>query len=394
MQEPVIVAACRTPIGRFQGAYNELSAPQLGAIVVREAIQRAHLEPKDIEEVILGNVLTAGLGQNPARQAMLAAGLPDTVPAFTLNKVCGSSLKAAMLAAQSIKAGDQKILVAGGQESMTNAPYLLPKARSGYKMGNGETIDSMIHDGLWDVYNKFHMGVTGEIVAQRYDVKREDADKLSVESHLKAAKATADGKFRDEIVPVEIADPKTKTKVAVDKDEGIRPASSIDALAKLKPVFRPDGMVTAGNSSQISDGASAVVLMARAEADQRGIKPLARILGYDSSATKPEWVMEAPIPSVRTLLKKTGTSIDDIDLFEHNEAFATASCAVRSQLHVRPERFNVHGGAVALGHPIGASGTRVLTTLLYALKDQKKTRGVATLCLGGGGAVSMMVERV
>lgn len=394
MDEPVIVAACRTPIGRFQGAFNDLSAPQLGAIAVREAVRRAHLQGSDVDEVIMGNVLTAGLGQNPARQALLGAGIPDTVPAFTVNKVCGSSLKAVMLAAQAIKAGDASIIVAGGQESMTNAPYVLPKARTGYRMGNGEIVDTMVHDGLWDVYNRFHMGVTGEIVAQRYHVGRRDADQLALESHAKAAQATAAGKFKAEIVPVEVSDPKTRSKVLVDKDEGIRPGGTLESLGKLKPVFQSDGMVTAGNSSQISDGASATVVMARKVAEKRGIKPLARIVAYDASATKPEWVMEAPIPSVRSLFKKTNTTIDRVDLFEHNEAFATASCAVRSQLQVPPEKFNVHGGAVALGHPIGASGTRVLTTLLYALQDRQKTTGVATLCLGGGSAVSMMVERV
>lgn len=394
MDEPVIVAACRTPIGRFQGAFSDLSAPQLGSVAIKEALKRAGLEGKDVDEVIMGNVITAGIGQNPARQAMLAAGMPDSVPAFTVNKVCGSSLKAVMLAAQAIKAGDASIIVAGGQESMTNAPYLLPKARSGYRLGNGELVDSMIHDGLWDVYNRFHMGVTGEIVATRYNVSRRDADQLALESHAKAAQATAAGKFKAEIVPVEVADPKTRSSVSVDKDEGIRPGGTLESLGKLKPVFQPDGMVTAGNSSQLSDGASATVIMARKVAEKRGIKPLARIVAYDASATKPEWVMEAPIPSVRSLFKKTNSSIDKVDLFEHNEAFATASCAVRSELHVPPDRFNVHGGAVALGHPIGASGTRVLTTLLYALKDRQKSMGVATLCLGGGSAVSMMVERI
>lgn len=393
VDEAVIVAACRTPIGRFQGGLAGHSAPQLGAIAIREALHRAHLEGQDVQDVIMGNVITAGLGQNPARQALIYAGLPVEVPGFTVNKVCGSSLKAVMLAAQAIKAGDAQIVVAGGQESMTNAPHLLPKARSGYRLGSGELLDAMIHDGLWDVYNRFHMGVTGEIVAQRYKVSRHDADQLSLESHRKAAKATDDGKFREEIVPVETVDPRTSEKSVVSQDEGIRRDSSPEGLAKLKPVFQRDGVVTAGNSSQISDGASATVVMSRKEADRRGLKPLARIVGYDASATKPEWVMEAPIPSVRNLFKKLGKGIDDVDLLEHNEAFATASCAVRAQLKVPPEKFNVHGGAVALGHPIGASGSRVLTTLLYALKHYGKQRGVATLCLGGGSAVSMLVER-
>jgi acetyl-CoA C-acetyltransferase len=394
MDEAVIVSACRTPIGRFQGALADHTAPQLGAIAIKDALRRAGLQGGDAQEVIMGNVLTAGVGQNPARQALIGAGMPDSVPAFTVNKVCGSSLKAVMLAAQSIKAGDASIVLAGGQESMTNAPYLLPKARTGYRLGNGEIIDSLVHDGLWDVYNKFHMGVTGEIVAQRYHVTRQDADRLAVESHERAAKATAEGKFKAEMVPVEIFDPKTKQKVLVDKDEGIRAGGTVESLGKLKPVFQGDGLVTAGNSSQISDGASATIIMSRKEADRRGIKPLARIVVYDAAATKPEWVMEAPIPSVRSLFKKTNTTIDQVDLFEHNEAFASASCAVKSQLHVPSEKFNVNGGAVALGHPIGASGARVLTTLLYAMHDRKKDRGVATLCLGGGSAVSMMVERI
>lgn len=393
MDEAVIVAACRTPIGRFQGGLSGHSAPQLGAIAIREALRRAHVEGKDVQDVIMGNVITAGLGQNPARQAMIYAGLPVEVPAFTVNKVCGSSLKAIMLAAQAIRADDAQIVVAGGQESMTNAPHLLPKARTGYRLGSGELLDSMIHDGLWDIYNRFHMGVTGEIVAQRYKVSRHDADQLSLESHRKAAKATDDGKFREEIVPVETVDPRTSGKSVVSQDEGIRRDSSPEGLAKLKPAFQRDGVVTAGNSSQISDGASATVVMSRKEAERRGLEPLGRIVGYDASATKPEWVMEAPIPSVRNLFKKLGKGIDDVDLFEHNEAFATASCAVRAQLKVPPERFNVHGGAVALGHPIGASGSRVLTTLLYALKHYGKQRGVVTLCLGGGSAVSMFVER-
>ncbi|HLE48363.1 MAG TPA: thiolase family protein [Candidatus Thermoplasmatota archaeon] len=394
MDEAVIVAACRTPIGKFQGALSDFSAPQLGAVAIKEALKRAHVDGKDLNEVIMGNVITAGIGQNPARQAMIYAGVPVEVPAFSVNKVCGSSLKAVMLAAQAIKAGDATVILAGGRESMTNAPYLLPKARAGLRLGNAEMVDSLIHDGLWDVYNKFHMGVTGEIVAKRHDVRREDADKLALESHKKAQQATDQGKFKAEMAPVEVIDPKTKQKSLIDKDEGIRPQTTLESLVKLKPVFQADGMVTAGNSSQISDGGSAVVVMSRKEADRRGLKPLARILGYDATATKPEWVMEAPIPSVQNLFKKTHTGIDQVDLFEHNEAFATASCAVRSQLHVPPEKFNVHGGAVALGHPIGASGTRVLTTLLYALHDRKKNRGVATLCLGGGSAVSMLVERV
>lgn len=390
--QAVIVSACRTPIGKFQGSLAEFTAPQLGSLVITEALRRATISLGDVEEVLMGNVLTAGAGQNPARQAALGAGLPVEVPAFTINKVCGSGLKSIMLAAQAIRAGDAKILVAGGQESMTNAPYLLTRARGGYRLGNAEIVDSMIHDGLLDVYSSAHMGVTGETVAKRYKVSRREADELSVQSHQRAARATDEGKFAKEIVSVSVKRRDGST-FTFSKDEGIRPDSTAEALAKLRPAFAPDGVVTAGNSSQISDGASATVIMESQEAERRGLKPLARIIGYDSSAVKPEWVMEAPIPSVRNLFTKTNSRIEDVDLFEHNEAFATASCAVRAQLHVPNEKFNRHGGAVALGHPIGASGARVLTTLVFGLHTYGKRRGVATLCLGGGGAVSMLVER-
>lgn len=391
MDEAVIVAACRTPIGKFQGGLKSFTAPQLGSIALKEALHRAHLQPAEVDEVVMGNVLTAGVGQNPARQAALGAGLPVEVPAVTINKVCGSSLKAAMLGTQAIKAGDAQIVVAGGQESMTNAPFLLPKARDGYRLGDGTLVDGLIHDGLLDIYSRVHMGNTGETVAQRYHVTREMADRFSERSHRLAQEATTEGKFKEEIVSVPVTHRDGATTF-VTQDEGIR-ATSTDALAKLKPAFQPGGIVTAGNSSQISDGASAVVLMATAEAKRRGLSPLARVAGYHTAGVKPEWVMEAPIPGVRGLLAKTGHKIDDVDLVEHNEAFASASCAVRAQLQIPEERFNIHGGAVALGHPIGASGTRVLTTLLYALRQTGKSRGVATLCLGGGNAVSMMVER-
>lgn len=390
--EVVIVSACRTPIGKAKKSLASFRAPALGSIVLREAVARAHLKPGDVDEVIMGNVITAGLGQNPARQAAIGAGIPVEVPAFTVNKVCGSSLKAVMLAAQAIRAGDAKTILAGGQESMTNAPFLDPTTRAGLRIGKGERIDSMGHDGLWDHFNDYHMGATGEIVAQRYKVSREDADRLSLRSHERALAATREGKFAKEIVPVPAPQADGSTRMLTE-DEGIRPDTSLAALAKLAASFQPGGLVTAGNSSQISDGASATVIMDAREAQRRGLKPLGRIIAYDSSAVKPEWVMEAPIPSVRNLLKKTGHTIDDVDLFEHNEAFASASCAVRAQLRVPDDRFNVHGGAVALGHPIGASGARVLTTLLYALDTYGKSRGVATLCLGGGGGVSMMVER-
>ncbi|MHB1261046.1 MAG: acetyl-CoA C-acetyltransferase [Thermoplasmatota archaeon] len=386
----VIVAGCRTPIGKFQGALSSLKATELGAIAVREAVHRAGLKPEQVEEVILGNVLQAGLGQNPARAAALGAGIPDAVPSFTVNKVCGSALKAVMLAAQAIKAGDRKVVVAGGMESMTNAPHLLMGSRS-IRLGDTKLVDSMIHDGLWDHYNGFHMGETGEIVAQRFHVSRSDADKLSARSHQRAAAAQKAGRFKDEIVAVPVPQRKGPP-LMVTEDEGIRADSDEAGLARLKPSFRPDGQVTAGNASQISDGAAAVVVVAKSFAVEHKLPILAEIEGYDASGTKPEWVMEAPIASVRNLLKATGKAAADLDLLEHNEAFASASCAVQKELGIPDDRFNVNGGAVALGHPIGASGTRVLLTLAHELKRRGGGRGVATLCLGGGNAVSMMVK--
>ena len=382
-----IVGAVRTAIGKFNGTLSETSATNLGAFAVSEAIKRAGVDKKDIEEVIMGNVISAGLGQNPARQASLWAGVPEGVPCLTINKVCGSGMKSVMLAAQAIKAQDSSLIVAGGMENMTLAPYLLKRARNGYRLGNGEIIDAMVHDGLWDIYNNFHMGMTGEIIAEKFKVTRKDADELSFLSHKKSIKAQENGLFKDEIVPIDI-----KGKI-FDRDEGPRPDTTIEKLGTLKPVFKKDGVVTAGNASQISDGASAVVVASKDKVSELGLKPLARIVDYTTSGLAPELVMEAPIPAVRKLLAKTGLSINDIDLFEHNEAFATASCAVKKELMVPDDRFNVHGGAVALGHPIGCSGARVLVTLMYALKAYGKKRGLATLCLGGGNAVAMVIER-
>lgn len=367
-----------------------MTATELGSIVVREAVSRSGVAPDQVEEVVLGNVLQAGLGQNPARAAALGAGLPDSIPAFTVNKVCGSALKAVMLAAQAIKAGDRQVMVAGGMESMSNAPHLLMGSRQGLRLGDGKLVDHMIHDGLWDHYNGFHMGETGEIVAERHDVTREDSDALSAASHQKAAAAWENGEFQDEVVPVTIKSRKGET--IVGRDEGIRADTTAEGISGMRPVFRSDGQVTAANASQLSDGASAVVITSHGFATQHGLTILAEIEAYDASGTKPEWVMEAPIVSVRNLLKQTGLQIGDIDLFEHNEAFASASCAVVKGLGIPEEKFNVHGGAVALGHPIGASGARVLTTLLYALKQRGGGRGLATLCLGGGNAVSMTIK--
>ena len=389
MKNVVIVSGVRTPIGRFQGGLTTLSACQLGSIVLQEALKRAGLNT--VDEVIMGNVVSAGLGQNPARQAAIGAGVPVEVPSFTLNKVCGSGLKAVMLAAQAIKVGEAEVVAAGGMESMTNAPYMLFKARSGYRLGDGKLVDGMVHDGLWDVYNDFHMGLTGEIIAEKYDITREDADAFAFESHQKAMKAQENGKLKEEIIPVTVET--RKKSFTVENDEGPRKDTSLEVLSKLRPVFKKDGVVTAGNASQISDGASAVVVMSEEKAKELGLEPLATIVDYCASGVKPELVMEAPIPCVRELFSKTGMTINDVDLFEHNEAFATASCAVKKELKVPGEIFNVHGGAVALGHPIGCSGARVLVTLMYAMKDRDAHRGVATLCLGGGNAVGIMIER-
>ncbi|RLF42223.1 MAG: acetyl-CoA C-acyltransferase [Thermoplasmata archaeon] len=392
MEEVVIVAGVRTPQGKFGGALKDFSAPQLGGIVIREAVRRAGIKPSDVDEVIMGNVVSAGLGQNVARQAAIQAGIPYEVGALHVDKVCGSSLKAVILAAQAIKAGDASCIVAGGMESMTNAPYILDKARFGYRLFDGKIIDAMVHDGLWDVYNDFHMGITGEIIAEKYDIIREDCDEFSAWSHQKAAKATENGWFKDEIIPIDIPQKKGEP-IVFDKDEGIRPDTTKEKLGKLKPFFKEDGIITAGNASQITDGAAAVVVMSKEKASDLGLKPLGNIIDYVTSGVKPEYVMEAPIPGVKKLLEKTGYTIDDIDLVEHNEAFSSASVAVMKELGIPKEKFNVHGGAVALGHPIGASGARILVTLLYAMKRYKKHRGLATICLGGGNAVNMIVER-
>jgi len=392
MNEVVIVSGVRTAQGKFAGALKDFSAPQLGGMVIREAVKRAGIKPNEVDEVIMGNVVSAGLGQNVARQAAIAAGLPYEIGAFHVDKVCGSGLKAVVLAAQAIKCGDADVIVAGGMESMTNCPYLLDKARFGYRLFNGKLIDAMVNDGLWDVYNDFHMGMTGEIIAEKYNITREDCDKFALWSHHKAAEATENGKFKEEILPVEVKQ-KKGDPIIFDKDEGIRKDTSLEKLAKLPPFFKENGVVTAGNASQITDGAAAVVVMSKEKAKEKGVEPIVTIKGYNTSGVKPEYVMEAPIPGVKNLLKKMKLSIDDIDLFEHNEAFSSASVAVMRELDVPRDIFNVHGGAVALGHPIGCSGSRILVTLMYALQQYDKTRGLATVCLGGGNAVSMVVER-
>src|SRR5437899_11149746 len=384
----VIISGVRTPIGKFQGSLSDFSAPQLGAIVVREAVKRANVDPKQVDECIMGNVVQAGLGQNPARQAAIFGGLPPEVGAMTINKVCGSGLQAVMFASDMIKAGSAEVLLAGGMESMSRAPYLVKEARWGIGINNVPFIDAMVSDGLWDAYNQFHMGITGEIVAERFHVTREDMDRFALESQRRAASATQEGRFKEQIVPVEVPG-----AGRVEVDEGIRTDTSLEKLARLPPVFREGGQVTAGNASQLSDGAAAMVAMSEEAAERHGVKPLARVVAYNTVGVKPESVMEAPIPGVRKLLKKTGFSVDDIDLFEHNEAYAAASLVVMRELGIPHEKFNVNGGAVALGHPIGCSGARVLTTLIYAMKDRGAKRGLATLCLGGGNAVSMIIER-
>ena len=389
----VIVSACRTPVGKFQGGLSPLKAGPLGGIVVKEAIARAGIQPKDVEECIMGNVLQAGVGQNPARQAARAGGLPDEIGSFTVNKVCGSGLKSVMLAAQAIKAGDHEVIVAGGMESMSNAPYLLPGARAGYRLGNGVLVDAMINDGLWDVYNDFHMGVAAELIAEKYKVTREDQDKFAYESHKKAILAIESGKFKAEIVPVQIPQKKGAALV-VDTDEGPRKDTEIAKLAALKPAFKTDGTVTAGNAPSVNDGASALVVMSEERAKKMGVKPMARIVGYATGGTAPEWLFYAPVVAVQKLMKQMSVTIDHWDLIEANEAFSAQALVDGRELEWDWKRVNVNGGAVALGHPIGASGARVLTTLLYAMKEQKAKTGMATLCLGGGNAVAMAVEAI
>jgi acetyl-CoA C-acetyltransferase len=393
MRQPVIISATRTAIGRFQGALKPFTAPQLGSIVVREAVKRAKLDPAQIDEVIMGCVLQAGLGQNPARQAALGAGIPDRVAALTVNKVCGSGLKAVMLAAQSVALGDNEIIVAGGMESMSNAPYLLTKARDGYRLGDGEIIDSMVRDGLWCAFDNWHMGETGEVVTEKYRISRERQDQYALGSHRKAVAAIKSGRFKDEITPVEIPQRKGAS-LMFNADEGPREDSSIEALAKLKPAFRPNGAVTAGNASTINDGAAAVVVTSEEIARKLGRPPLVRIVAQATSGVEPKLVMMAPVEAVRKVVAKAEWDLKSVDLFELNEAFSSQSVALIEELELDPEKVNVNGGAVALGHPIGASGARVLVTLIHEMIKRRAGRGVASLCLGGGNAVALAIERV
>jgi acetyl-CoA C-acetyltransferase len=391
MNEAVIVSAVRTPTGKFLGGLKDLPATALGALVVREAVRRAGIDPGQVEECIMGNVLSAGVGQAPARQAALRGGLSDQVAALTVNKVCGSGLKAVMLAAQGIATGDIDIAVAGGMESMSNAPYLLPKAREGLRMGHGEVLDSMIVDGLWCSFEQCHMGNAGEVVATEYQIGRGQQDEYAVESHRKAAEATSRGYFADELIPVEV--PQRKGTVVIDRDESIRADTTIEALGALRPAFQKGGTVTAGNAPPVSDGAAALVVMSASRAAELGLTPMARIVGQATSGLNPKYLLMTPVEAVRRVADKVKWNLADVDLFELNEAFSVQAVAVLKTLGIDPRKVNVHGGAVALGHPIGASGARILTTLLYAMKRREASRGIATLCLGGGNGVALAVER-
>jgi acetyl-CoA C-acetyltransferase len=393
-QDVDILSGVRTPIGKFQGALSDFTAPQLGALVVREAVKRANVDPKLVDECIMGNVVSAGIGQNPARQAALYGGLPAEVGAMTINKVCGSGLKAVALAAQAIQTGESSVVVAGGMESMTNAPYLLPQARKGYRLGNAQIVDSMVHDGLWDVFNDYHMGITGENVAEKYGITREEQDEFAVSSHRKATSASKECRFKSQIVPVEIpAKKKGAAPTILEKDEGPREDTTMEVLRMLKPAFKKDGTVTAGNAPGVNDGAAAVLVTGAVTAKELGAKPMVRIVAQAYSGIDPKWVMMAPVGAVRSLWEKTGWKNEDVDLYELNEAFSVQALGVIRELGLDMNRVNVNGGAVALGHPIGASGARVLVTLIHEMIRRDVRRGIAALCLGGGNAVAMAVER-
>jgi acetyl-CoA C-acetyltransferase len=391
MEDAVIVSAVRTPVGTMGGVYVDVPAPRLGAIAVEEAIRRAGIDGSTVDEVLMGNVLQAGLGQNPARQASLGAGLDTSIPTMTVNKVCGSGLKTVALAAQAIRAGDAEVIVAGGMENMSRAPYLIENARYGYRLGNGELVDVMIRDGLWCAFDNCHMGITAENVAGEYEVSREDQDAFAAASQRKAGEAMTSGRFKDEIVPVPVQ--RKKETVLVDTDEHPRPDSTADVLAKLRPAFAKDGSVTAGNASGINDGAAAVVVMSAARAKELGLQPLARVRSYAAAGVEPRVMGIGPIPASRKAMERAGVSVKDIDLFELNEAFAAQSVAVGRELAVPEDKLNVNGGAIALGHPIGASGTRILVTLLHEMRKRDAQLGLAGMCIGGGQGIAMVVER-
>jgi len=394
LEDVVIISACRTPVGKFQGSLSDFSATQLGSIAVREAVKRANVDPKLVDECIMGNVVSAGLGQNPARQAALLGGLPDEVGAMTINKVCGSGLKAVALAAQAIQTGNSSIVVAGGMESMTNAPYLLPQARKGYRLGNAQIVDAMIQDGLWDSYNNYHMGMTGENVAEKYSITREEQDEFALNSHRKAIAAMKECRLKSQIVPVEIPPKKKGGAPGIfDKDESPREDTTIEILRSLKPAFKKDGTVTAGNAPGVNDGAAAVVVTSATKAKDLQAKPMVRIVAQATSGIAPAWVMMAPVSAIRKIWEKTGWKNQDVDLYELNEAFSVQALGVMRELNLDPAKVNVNGGAVAIGHPIGASGARILVTLIYEMIRRDVHRGIAALCLGGGNAVAMAVER-
>ena len=392
MEDVVIVSACRTPVGSFRGSLSSLPAPRLGAVVVREAVRRAGIRAEDVDEVIMGNVLSAGVGQAPARQAAIFGGLPTSVECMTINKVCGSGLKAVMLAAQAIRLGDARVIVAGGMESMSNAPYLLERAREGYRMGNGELVDGMIKDGLLDVYNGYHMGNAAELCAKECQVPRAEQDEYAILSYTRAQAAQKEGRFSKEIVPVEIKGPKGET-VTVADDEDVR-KTNFEKIPTLKPAFIKDGTVTAANASKLNDGAAALVIMSASRAKELGVKPIAKIIAQASFARDPAWFTTAPADGIAKALKRANLTKDDIDLFEINEAFSVVTLAVNKILGLDVHKVNVNGGAVALGHPIGASGARILVTLLHALEQRQVKRGLATLCIGGGEASAIIVERM
>jgi acetyl-CoA C-acetyltransferase len=394
MEDVVIVSAVRTPVGKFQGSLAGMSATQLGALAVREAVKRAGIAPEQIDECIMGNVVSAGLGQNPARQAALYGGLPPEVSALTINKVCGSGLKAVGLAAQAVQTGNAEIVIAGGMESMSNAPYLLPQGRNGFRMGDAKVVDSMITDGLWDIYNNYHMGMTGENVAEKHGITREEQDEYALKSHQKATAAHRAGYFQDEMLAVEVpAKKKGEAPTVFDRDESVREDASIEALRALKPAFKKDGTVTAGNAPGVNDGAAAVVVMSTKKAKELGLEPMVHIRAQATSGVDPKWVMLAPVIGVQRIWKKTGWKPEEVDLYELNEAFAVQAIGVLKELGLGQDNVNVHGGAVAIGHPIGASGARVLTTLIYAMQQRDAKKGVAALCLGGGNSMAMAVER-
>jgi len=390
----VIISGCRTPVGKFQGSLSDLSATKLGAIVVKEAVKRANLKPEQVDECIMGNVISAGLGQNPARQAAIFGGLSPEVGAMTVNKVCGSGLKSVALAAQAIQTENSSIVVAGGMESMTNAPYLMQNARKGFRLGNQQLVDAMVNDGLWDIYNDYHMGITGENVAGKYNISREEQDEFALNSHRKALAAIKECRFKSQIVPVELpAKKKGEAPVLFEKDESPREDTTIEVLRSLKPAFKKDGTVTAGNAPGVNDGAAAVVVTSAKRAKELGATPMVRIVAQATSGVEPKWVMMAPVRAVRTIWEKTGWKNEDVDLYELNEAFSVQALGVMRELKLDPNKVNVNGGAVAIGHPIGASGARVLVTLIFEMIRRDAHRGIAALCLGGGNAVAMAVER-